>query len=287
MGYEVNTSNVLGKGGFGKVYQASVIKRRECDRTCALKLSCSGIPSQSLMREYEIYRELGERYNDRWPWVEPPYFQEGGELVLPMELLGANLESLRKQPLPDATLLCRLITETLNRLDELHQLGFVHRDIKPANFAFCADASDPYRVYLIDLGLTRNMDECQVQYHREQPFGGTVKYTSLATHWHINPTFKDDLISLGYMWVSLLSPTGLPWDRVSHMKKQTHMEDTIQFKQRKREMIESIKSRTTIRDLCQSIPSALNVPMFQFIAYCSAIPHHVMPDYDFLKSLFT
>lgn len=104
-----------------------------------------------------------------------------------------------------------LLNKCLNILRDIHSSYVVHRDIKPQNFMIQKD-----RVVLIDFGMaTFFVDE---QKNHIEPLElkktnilGTSRYISINLHHGEEYTRRDDMISLGYMFLNLYTG-GLPWD---------------------------------------------------------------------------
>ena len=85
-------------------------------------------------------------------------------------------------------------------LKHIHQHGVLHRDIKPANWMIAQDG----HIHLIDFGLSaffldgdgRHVAKCDAD-----NIIGTPKFVSYYNHIGGNLSRRDDLISLGYMYL--------------------------------------------------------------------------------------
>ncbi|VDM35279.1 unnamed protein product [Hydatigera taeniaeformis] len=132
--------------------------------------------------------------------------------------VGKNLSELRKKAsnrsFSRSTSL-RIICKCLDALEELHSVGYLHRDIKPSNF--CLRLDNPMEICLLDFGLVRPFTRPggvnQVRPPRPSAgFRGTVRYASINAHEYRELGRHDDLWSMYYMLVELLSGE-LPWQR--------------------------------------------------------------------------
>ena len=125
-----------------------------------------------------------------------------------MENLGQDLYELFEQhgeQFSTKTVLM-LAEQFLDRIEYLHERGYIHRDIKPENFLMGLGESKD-TVYLADFGLAEKNDEV---YNEKAGFAGTLKYASINTHFGISQSRRDDMKSIGYVLV--LFQTGrLPW----------------------------------------------------------------------------
>jgi serine/threonine protein kinase len=85
-------------------------------------------------------------------------------------------------------------------LKHIHQHGVLHRDIKPANWMITSDG----QIHLIDFGLSTfflDGDGKHVAKCDADNIIGTPKFVSYYNHIGGNLSRRDDLISLGYMFL--------------------------------------------------------------------------------------
>ena len=98
----------------------------------------------------------------------------------------------------------------------MHKMEFIHRDIKSENFlvGFNKNIS---KIYAIDFGLAkryihpRTMDHIPMKQHGG--LIGTARFASINAHLGLEQSRRDDLISLGYLFV-YLAKGKLPWQKV-------------------------------------------------------------------------
>ncbi len=99
---------------------------------------------------------------------------------------------------------------------------------------------------------------------------GTARYASLNTHLGIEQARRDDLESLGYVFVYFLKGS-LPWQG---LKANT--------KRQKYEKILEKKARTSVDVLCQNLPAEFK----SYFEHVKSVKFEDRPDYDYLKRLF-
>lgn len=119
------------------------------------------------------------------------------------------------------------VREMIRILYQVHEAGIIHRDIKPQNFMLRSKGSI---VYLIDFGLSSVYVDEEFRGHLPpQPdqahILGTPKYVSLHVHDGKDASRRDDLISVGYVWLFLLLGGKLPWDHVVEQPSDYHISD--------------------------------------------------------------
>lgn len=105
----------------------------------------------------------------------------------------------------------------LNTLEYIHSKNMIYRDVKPENIMLGFDD----KVYLIDFGLCVQIEN--VSNHR---MIGTPRYASLSAHFGYPSSSKDDLESLVYAVIFILTGT-LPWAKESDIRKIQKMKITI------------------------------------------------------------
>ena len=168
--------------------------------------------------------------------------------VMVMELLGPTLEDLLDacgRPFDLKTVLM-LAVQLIDRVEFVHEMGFIHRDLKPENFAMGLGKRS-HHVYLIDYGLSRRYVDIHTKEHIPKVGGraltGTARYVSINTHNGIQPTRRDDMEALANIFI-YLARGALPWQGIR-----------CPTKQEKYERIRVAKLNTSISQLCDGLPS--------------------------------
>ena len=108
-----------------------------------------------------------------------------------------------------------IIYKILDILGNIHDKFVLHRDIKPDNL-MVKDGN----IYLIDFGLAKIFVDENKKHKKYQETHdtilGTPKYISHNIHHGIEPSRRDDLISLGYMYINMCMGF-LPWDKLQRL----------------------------------------------------------------------
>ena len=193
----------LGQGAFSIVFKGkNVVTGKEV----AIKVSKD--PEQRLKHESKILAYLNR---ERVTCVPTLYWYGacGSNSCLATTLYTEGLKPV--QMLYKALTLCNQI---VSGLQAIHCAGIVHTDIKPDNIML----DDRGRIQIIDFGLSsliynRDKGVMQENVSREN-LVGSCKYASYNLHLGNSPSFRDDLISAGYvmMW---LQGIALPWANLS------------------------------------------------------------------------
>ena len=143
---------------------------------------------------------------------------------LTMELCGDNIESvLEKYKLTEHTKYS-IAYRLLHIMSCIHRCGIIHRDIKLSNFVFSdkIDKTQNLHPIIIDLGLAKDFYRfeggkvLQMSPYTIRSITGTLRYISLNIHEFKNPSLVDDLISLSYALIVIMTGKQLPW--VGHKK---------------------------------------------------------------------
>ena len=98
---------------------------------------------------------------------------------------------------------------------------------------------------------------------------GTIQYMSLNVNSGVECSRRDDLESLGYTLIELLTGS-LPWLDVRGTREKI-LCDTL-----------SLKRDMTLDELCEGLP----LPFLIYMTYCRNMEFEKEPDYDFLSQLF-
>ncbi|MEL7370695.1 MAG: serine/threonine-protein kinase [Myxococcota bacterium] len=177
--YEV--LRVVGRGGFGAVYEAEHMLTK---RRVALKLVSGTVIRASKRRlENRLFQEAEAAASIRHPGVVDVLDagrEDDGSVYVTFELLyGEDLETcLVRGGLQPADLV-RVGVKLLDTLSAVHRCGFIHRDIKPANVFLARNAYGSLQVKLLDFGIANRMDPHTFRTRPERgSVIGTVEYMS-------------------------------------------------------------------------------------------------------------
>ena len=262
----------IGKGSFGIIYK--VFPRDNPSKIYAAKivqLSTIDKDHSDLEKEAQILYSLSSE--EGFSKIED-FHKESDKEVLIMSLLGPNLKTLQRRCGGKFSIktVSLLALQILRRIEAFHVRGLLHRDLKPENLAMGSNENDEGTAYLIDFGLSEPFLDSQgqhVPFDKHKRRVGTVYFLSVFGHMGIQPTRRDDLISLGYILVYFLKGK-LPWEQVTgDMHEKVHQ----MFK---------IKSTMMNDVLCSGLPSEFS----EYFSYVSSLLFHQTPDYEFIQGLF-
>ncbi|KAJ7965958.1 putative Casein kinase [Quillaja saponaria] len=259
----------IGSGSFGEIYLATNIDTCEI---VAVKMESNKTKHPQLLYEAKLYNTLqGGSGIPNMKWCGP----DGDNNVLVIDLLGPSLEDLfvycgRKFSLKTVLMLA---DHMITRIEYVHSKGYLHRDIKPDNFLMGLGRKAT-QVYIIDFGLAKRyrdpITNRHIAYRENKSLTGTARYASCNTHLGIEQSRRDDLESLGYVFLYFLRGS-LPWQGLKAATKK-----------QKYDKICEKKLSTPIEILCRSFP----VEFASYFHYCHSLTFDQRPDYGFLKRLF-
>lgn len=261
----------IGEGSFGVIHQGVDMMT---NTYVAIKLEPVKTSDPQLRDEYRVYRHLAGCHGV--PEVHY-YGTEGDYNVLCIDLLGPSLEQLfeacgRRFSIKTVAMLAR---QMITRIRSLHKRNMIYRDIKPDNYLTgLPDTPGESTVFLIDFGLAKRYFDPKtgkhIPYVDKKHVTGTARYMSVQTHLGSEQSRRDDLESLGFVFMYFLRGK-LPWQGMN-AKTNGH----------RNELIGQKKIATSIEDLCAGFP-----PEFaEYMHYVRNLTFEEEPRYEYLLSLF-
>ncbi|XP_023310898.1 ribosomal protein S6 kinase beta-1-like [Anoplophora glabripennis] len=205
---------VLGKGGYGKVFQVKKITGKDANTVFAMKVlrKASIVRNQKDTAHTKAERNILEEVKHPFI-VDLIYaFQTGGKLYLILEYLsgGELFMHLEREGIFLEDTACFYLSEIILALEHLHGQGIIYRDLKPENILLDAQG----HVKLTDFGLCKEHIREGILTHT---FCGTIEYMApeiLTRHGHGKEV---DWWSLGALMYDML--TGAPPFTAENRKK--------------------------------------------------------------------
>ncbi|EGC39194.1 hypothetical protein DICPUDRAFT_96609 [Dictyostelium purpureum] len=193
-----NLGVVIGKGGFGTVYQGLDIE--DGDFVAIKQINLTKIPKdqlQGIMNEIDLLKNLNHANIVKYI----KYVKTKENLYIVLEYVeNGSLSSLIKKfgKFPES-LVCVYIRQVLEGLVYLHEQGVVHRDIKGANILTTKEG----KIKLADFGVATKFDDSSAAAVVGTPYWMAPEIIELN-----GATTKSDIWSVGCTVIELL--TGSP-----------------------------------------------------------------------------
>lgn len=268
----------IGEGVFGTVFRGVYTKRGE---TVAIKREARWTEMKLLKHETEILKYLTDKGCDVIPVVHWFGVDENFTYLV-MTYYDCSLEEFMIQKdisriLP--TIMCGCIAI----LQQIHKLWVVHRDIKPANFMLKGR-----ELFLIDFGLATFYLDADGEHVSGKTGGdsivGSPKYASYYVHEGWLSGRRDDMLSLGYMFMGLQQMNRLPWEDGGGEAAAVEAIETYPitsiFHPRNVKIMKE-KSWECIREHCHDRGEVWN-----YLNYCYSLKLDDTPNYEYLMKIF-
>ena len=264
--------NKIGEGMFGSVFRGIYCKRNE---TVAIKIEPSRTLSKLLKHETRILKYLCDKGCDVIPVVHW-YGVDENFTYLVMTYYDCSLNDYFMSGNISGKQLVSIMNGCISILESIHKLWVIHRDIKPNNFMLRGK-----ELFIIDFGLATfylNDDGEHISRSSESIIG-SPKYASYYIHDGCASSRRDDLISLGYMYIVLFGETKLPWDNLEIEEGGIENTDITYIFHSKNVLRKQLKSWEVLREHCFG-----NVR--NYLNYCYSLKLDETPNYEYLSKIF-
>ncbi len=210
-------SQVIGRGGFGIVYDAIHLG---IGRQIALKVLLPEWAHQDQELAIRFRREAVLASQLRHPNTITLYDYgqtDSGILFMAMEYVdGRTLSTILRDEAPiDPGRVVHILRQILASLQEAHERGIIHRDLKPGNIMLTSHRGDHEFVKVLDFGIAKAIsadlltgDNVSQTLTQAGQFCGTPRYMAPEQFRNGKITPSSDLYSLGLISYELL--TGQP-----------------------------------------------------------------------------
>lgn len=250
----------LGRGAFGNVYKGINQKNNQW---VAIKIEGFDAVARLLKHETTVLNYL---FNEGLRNIPTVYWYGtyGENICTVMSLYDKSLFDITQGDNSSyKNKICEIMLQCISIIENVHQKFVIHRDIKPQNIMF----KDGF-LYFIDFGLStfylNEKREHILDEKRDDNLIGSPKWMSYYLHLGHRASRRDDLISLGYIFMYLLSSDGkLPWD-------ESVLEGTIEEKK---------MARTEKKSLDFLLNNIKNEILQKFLTLCYGLEFSEEPPY--------
>ena len=110
----------------------------------------------------------------------------------------------------------KILIKSIKILENIHNSGYIHRDIKPGNI--CLKNNEPY---FIDFGISKQyiVNKKHILEKSIKDIIGSNNFISINILNLIEPSRRDDIISLIYIFIFLLLKVDIEYDFVKYKNK--------------------------------------------------------------------
>ena len=268
IGKKFRIRRTISADGSGDIYVGENMETKE---EVVIKLEPLQCKCPLLLHEARIYKELTGAIGIpavHWDGIE------GNFSVMVIGSLGASLQDMLSFCEGKFTLKTVLILadQMITRVELLHSRNYVHRDIKPENFLLGLGQNADV-IHITDFRLAKRFRDTNTMLHIPCREGrnrtGTVRYTSISTHLGLEHSRRDDLESMGYVFLYFLQGS-LPWQGITVIHKKFLYEKILKK-----------KMNTSLDNLCATQPDEFKL----YLSYCKELLFDGTPDYQYLRNL--
>lgn len=190
-------------GKFGKVYKA---QHKISKKLVVIKIEKKS-KNSLLLYETKLYNVLKS-----YSYISNlrNFFSTDSENIIIIDYFGDNLKILKYnldkidiEMKEKIKFINFIIINIIDAIEKLHNLNYIYRDIKPQNFCYNQNC-----IKLIDLGFCKKFinNSKHIENIKLTNIIGTPNYVSLSVLNLNNPSRRDDIESIIYLYLFLLFP---------------------------------------------------------------------------------
>jgi serine/threonine protein kinase len=277
---QINKYNVIdyiGKGKFGWVYKG---ERQKTKELVAIKVEP---PTYKILKHETMVLHYLQSNGCKHVPIVHWYGNTTSHTCLVMTLYEHSLYDLMRTNRIKPAHIYPLCASMIDILQSIHSKFVIHRDIKPHNFMYKGG-----ELFLIDFGMANFYIKNENQHIEEIIDGtsiiGTPNYISVHIHNGITPSRRDDMISLGYIFLFLLEKS-LPWENLpSGISEKTPSLPEIDINHPRNQVRLVLKSLDNISALFHSkYPDSA---ILQYFHYVYRLGFSETPRYSIIQNIF-
>lgn len=262
----------IGEGKFGIVYKG---RHKKTQQFVAIKMEKKDQEMTTIKHESIILNYLYRKGCRDIPFVHW-YGIYADYTCLTMTYFERTLSECREKLINEKEKINKIMYRILEIIENVHEHYVIHRDIKIDNFMILE-----HEIFIIDFGMaTFYIDEEKehIPYKQREYITGTPKYISINIHNGIEPSRRDDLISIGYLYLYLYYGN-LPWSNIPSNLIPTNV-NNLHILNEKNTYIKDKKEWKNILDYAEK--SGFD----KYLGYCYNLKFTEKPNYTILKNMF-
>ena len=262
----------IGSGKFGIVYKGI---HKKTQQHVAIKMENREQEMTTIKHESIILNHLYRKGCRDIPFVLW-YGVYMDYTCLAMTYFERTLSECREKLINEKEKINKIMYRIVEIIENVHEHYVIHRDIKIDNFMILEN-----EIFIIDFGMaTFYIDEetAHIPYKTREYITGTPKYISVHIHNGIEPSRRDDLISIGYLYLYLYYGN-LPWTNIPDNLEHSNY-NNMHILNEKNMYIKGKKEWNNILEY--TLKSGCN----KYFEYCYNLKFTETPNYTILKNMF-
>ena len=256
---------LLGSGKFGEIYLGRDNKN---NKKVAIKLETKANTYITLKNEATILKYLYDNKCTHVPLLHW-FGSHNNKYTIVITSYDCSLYEYALDNELSRTVINNIMVKLISIIEDIHSLFVVHRDIKPQHFMIKNS-----NIYLIDFGIsTFYVDENKKhkQNIKNEYLIGSPNYLSYFLHEGHSYSRRDDMISIGYIYI-FLTTKSLPWKDIHVVDKEYN---NIHILHKQNQLYKHLKSLDEIN----TISNQISTNLVTYFSFCYYLDFYSEPNY--------